>query len=71
MKKRPSSTSWCWSAAVEDVDVVARDEEVDDGGDDSLAVGTVDEQDGDLWIGHDFLTGISFFGTDSLELYRS
>ena len=30
---------------VEDVDVVTRDEEVDDGGDDSLAVGTIDEQD--------------------------
>ena len=41
---------------VEDVDVVALDQEVDDGGDDSLAVGAVDEQDGDLWIriGHGF-----------------
>ena len=34
---------------VEDVDVVARNEKINDGGDDSLAVGTVDEQDGDLW----------------------
>ena len=37
---------------VEDVDVVTLDEKVDYGGDDSLAVGTVDEQDGDLGIGH-------------------
>ena len=37
---------------VEDVDVVASDEKIHDGGDDSLAVGTVDEQDGDLGIGH-------------------
>ena len=41
---------------VEDVDVVALDQEIDDGGDDSLAVGTVDEEDGDLGIriGHGF-----------------
>jgi hypothetical protein len=29
------------------------DQEVDDGGDDSLAVGTVDKQDGDLVVGYD------------------
>ena len=35
---------------VEDVDVVGVDEEVDDGDDDALAVGAVDEQDGGLWM---------------------
>jgi len=39
---------------VEDVDVVTLDEEVDDGGDDSLAVRTVDEEDCDFGIGHGF-----------------
>jgi hypothetical protein len=28
------------------------DEEVDDGDDDALAVGAVDEEDGGLWHGH-------------------
>ena len=37
---------------VEDVDVVALDQEVDDGDDNSFAVGTVDKQDCDLGVGH-------------------
>jgi hypothetical protein len=37
---------------VEDVDVVGVDEEIDDGDDDALAVGAVDEQDGGLRGGH-------------------
>ena len=36
---------------VQDVDVVAGNEKIHDGGDDSLAVGTVDEQDCDLGLG--------------------
>jgi len=37
---------------VEDVDVVAFDEEIDDGRDQALAVGAVDEQDGGLRVRH-------------------
>ena len=41
---------------VEDVDVVTLDQKVDDGDDDSLAVGTIDEEDCGfgIRIGHDF-----------------
>jgi len=37
---------------VKDVDVVSIDEEVDDGDDDALAVGAVDEEDGGFGGGH-------------------